>query len=59
MKRRNGLRDTLSDVIHERFHACSDVVRASGGDNVLLSAGADGAEEHSGIKSLPAGVGSH
>ena len=59
MKRRNGLRDTLSDVIHEHRHACSDVVKTSGGDSVLLPAGADGAEEHSGIKSLPAGVGSH
>ena len=59
MKRRNGLRVTLSDVIHERFRVCSDVVRASGGYNMLLPIGADGAEEHSGIKSLPAGVGSH
>ena len=28
MKRRNGLRDSVSDVIPERFPACSDVVRA-------------------------------
>ena len=59
MKRRNGLRVTLSDVIHERVRACSHVVRASGGYNVLLHFSADGAEEHIGIKSLPAGVGAH